>query len=412
MTRRSNRPGSAPQLRRRVLLASLAAIPLALVSGAQAFSSAAVRRAPEAALAVFPWNGLAAEEATFRRLAAEAKPSAAPPATASPAIGVPSGASADLARDAIRREPLATRAYIVLALAEADSARRGKILATTGRLTRRDQALQTLLLEQYGKAGDYPRMIEALDANLRVHPEWRDVVFPALARTLSEEPAVVPTMARLLARPLPWREGFLNAAVVAPHAPDNLAALRERIALDDPEFDRRLIARLAGDGRFVPAEQLYAKVAGANRAAAGEGWRAAFPPFDWQLADQPGFRAQSGDRPGTLEIVAAAGNGGIIAAQVRRNPGAPFTLSLTSEVDPQSQIDDLHLRVACGGASGVAGEPFFDRPFTKGANVFSVDPPSGCPFLALTITARAWTGKPPLRATLSSMVTGLPSRPR
>lgn len=417
MTRRAGEQAGTRQNGRRALLASLFAIPLAVISGAQALSSTTLRRAPETALAVFPWNGLAIQDAAYGRLAATAAASAVRTGSSEPAPGSlprtadlarPAGAFVDPARAAIRREPLAARAFVMMALAESDTARRGRILHAAARLTRRDQTLQALLIEDYGRAGDYPRMIDALDAILRVHPEWRDVVFPALAKTLADEPAAVPTFARLLARPLPWREGFLDAAVGAPGAPDNLALVRERIALDDREFDRKLIARLATDGRIDAAEQLYAKIAGPQQGATGPGqaWRADYPPFDWQLADQPGFRAQSGERPGTLEVAVSPGNGGIVATRLLRNPGAPFRLSLTSTVEPQAAIGDLRLRVACGGEA----ELFYDRPFTPGTSVFSVEQLPACPFLTLAITARAWTGKPPLQATISPMELSVPSR--
>lgn len=405
MTARAGDPAGLPRDRKRVLLACLIAIPLAVLSGAQALSSTILRRAPDSALAVFPANGLAAEEVAYRRIAAAAVPAAggtgaSPESAPRPADFARLAVSAAVpARAAIRREPLAARAFVLLALAEPDGARRRDILFSAARLTRRDPALQTLLLEEYGRSGDYAGTIGTLDAILRVDPDRRDVFFPALAKTLAEQPAAVPAFARLLAQPLPWREGFLAAAVIAPGAPDNLAAVRERITLNDREFDRKLIARLAADGLLDAAERLYAKVAGPQRDGAGQAWRADFPPFDWQLADQPGFRAQSGEQPETLEIAVRPGNGGVIAARVLRNPGAAFTVRLGHKVEPQSQTSDLRLKVACEGG----GNPFFDRPFTGSASVFTVERPPSCPFLTLSITARAWTGGREMRAELAPL---------
>lgn len=400
-----------PSQRKRLLLACLIAIPLAVLSGAQALSSAILRRAPERALAVFPANGLAAEEAAYRRIVAAAVPATGARGAGASLESLPRRAGlarlaasvAAPAKAAIRREPLAARAFVLLALAETDGARRRDILLSAARLTRRDPALQTLVLEEYGRSGDYAGTISTLDAILRVHPEQRDVFFPALAKTLAEQPAAIPAFARLLAQPSPWREGFLGAAVDAPGAPDNLATVRERIALNDREFDRKLIARLAADGRLDAAERLYAKVVGPQQvgagARAGQAWRADFPPFDWQLVDQPGFRAQSGEQPGTLEISVRSGNGGVIAERVMRNPDAGFTMRLGHTVEPQSQTSDLRLKVACGGGA----EPFFDRPFTANESVFSVERPPACPFLTLSITARAWTGGRDMKAVLAPL---------
>lgn len=413
MTARGREPAGAGSPRNRVLLACLIALPLAVLSGAQSLSSALLRRAPDLALAVFPANGLAAEEAAFRKIAAAAAPAAASgsaPATALRRADLArlAASSAAPAKAAIRREPLTARAFVLLALTEADSARRRAILLSAARLTRRDPTLQNLLIEEYGRSGDYAGTIGTLDAILRVHPEQEEVFFPALAKTLAEQPAAVPALARLLAQPLPWRARFLDAAVNAPGAPDNLAAVRAQITLDDPAFDRNLIARLAADGRLEAAERLYAKVAGARPGTGGaeQAWRADFPPFDWQLADQPGFRAQSGEQPGTLEIAVRPGNGGAIAERVIRNPGARFTLRLGHKVEPQSQTGDLRLTVTCRSAGA---EPFFDQPFAGTESVFAVEPPASCPFLTLSITARAWTGGNPLDAVLAPIETSGPA---
>jgi hypothetical protein len=392
----------------RVLLASLVALALAVLAGAQALSSASLRRAPELALSVFPWNGLAAEETAFRQLAAAAAPaSPGKPRDSAPAslprsadLARLADASKEAARAAIRREPLAARALVILALAENDAARRRSILGSTARLTRRDLSLQTLLIEEHSKARDYPATMAALDAMLRVHPEQREVFFPAMAKTLADQPAVIPAFARLLARPLPWRESFLGFAVTAPGAPDNLAALRGRIALDDGEFDRKLIARLAADGRFALAEQLYAKLSHTERDRDGAGaWSADYPPFDWQLTDQPGLRAQSGERPGTLEIAARPGNGGVVAARVMRNPGAPFVLALAHTVEPASQTGDLRLKVSCAGST----EPIFDQAFHGTASRFAIARLPSCAYLSVAISVRAWTGGRPVKAVLSPL---------
>jgi hypothetical protein len=413
VTAREGDPARVQRPRNRVLLACLIAIPLAVLSGAQALSSALLRRAPELALAVFPANGLAAEEAAFRWIAAGAVPAGSVSSTGPAPDSAPQ--RADLARGAasatahakaaIRREPLAARAFVLLALAESDDARRRSIVLSAAQLTRRDPTLQNLLVEEYGRSGDYAGIIGTLDAILRVHPEQRDVFFPALVKTLAEQPAAIPAFARLLAQPLPWREAFLGAAVSAPGAPENLAAVRERITLNDRAFDRKLVARLAADGRLEAAERLYVKVAGpqisgdGTEGRAGQAWRADFPPFDWQLADQAGFRAQSGEQPGTLEIAVRPGNGGVIAERVLRNPGAAFTLRVRHKIEPQSQTTDLRLKVGCGAG----GEPFFDRPFTGAESVFSVERPPACPFLWLTITARAWTGGREMKAVIEPL---------
>ena len=401
----------------RALLACLIALPLAALSGAQAFSSAALKASPQRALTVFPWNGLASEKAAYRTMSAGVRQAAGLPGDAGPQTpadgagalpgSLPSmadlaryaGAATDQAREAIRREPLAPSAYVLLALAETDPARRKALVEGAAQLTRRDPVLQVLVLDERGKAGNYLGAIDTLDEILRVHPERREEFFPVLAKALGQ-PAAVPGLARLLARPLPWRESFLNFAVADGTALENLAVVRERIVIDDPEFDRKLIAQLAQSGRIASAERIYAKVAVAPTTSKGAGaWKADYPPFDWQLADQPGFRAQAGDTPESLEVDVKPGNGGVIAARMLRNPGGPFAMRLSHEVDPASQTGDLKLAIACQGQA----EPFFQSAFTGTQSAFAAERAPACPYLTVSITARSWTGGRPLAANLGPL---------
>lgn len=389
----------------RALLASLIALPLAVLSGAQALSSAALKASPERALVVFPWNGLASEKAAYDLMANRVRQAAGSPAdSASPRKLPPmldlarfAASAKDQAREAIRREPLAPSAYVLLALAETDPARRKALVEGASRLSRRDPVLQVLVLEERGKAGNYLGAIDTLDEILRVHPERREEFFPVLAKALGQQ-AAVPGLARLLARPVPWREDFLNFAVADGTALENLAFVRERIVIDDPEFDRKLIARLAESGWIASAERIYAKVAPVRAALKG-GWRADYPPFDWQLADKPGFRAQAGDILDALEVDVKPGNGGVIASRLLPNPGGPFAMRLVHEVDPPSQTGDMKLTLACQGQS----EPFFESAFTGPQSAFSVERVATCPYLTVSITARSWTGGRPLRANLGPL---------
>ena len=407
----------------RLLAAAFIALPLAVLSGAQALSSAAVKASPERALAVFARNGLASEAAAYRTLtvgirqAAGLPPDGQPQTEGTGAVAAPgtlpqaaqlarfAATASGQAREAIRREPLAglriaPRAYILLALAETDPAARRALIQGVSRLTRREPVLQVLVLEERGKAKDYAGVMETLDQMLRVNPERRAEFFPVLAKAL-EQQAAVPGLTQLLARPVPWRGSFLNFAVADGVALGNLAVVRERIMIDDPEFDRKLIARLAESGDVGAAERIYAKVAparaSADATARWEGWSAAYPPFDWQLADQPGFRAQTGDGPDTLAISVKPGNGGVIAARLLRNPGGPFVLRVANAIDPPSQAGDMKLAIACYGAAA----PFLEGAFTQTQSVFAAERVPECRYLSVSITARAWTGGRELVATLS-----------
>lgn len=403
----------------RAFLVSLLAVPLAVLSGAHALSSASLRNAPELALAVFPANGLAKEKIAYRALVAGIQTTTGPANGVKSDVGVdgsdtPLGPSAraaglidsadsvaDAARGAIRLEPLSPRAFAILALSDRDSQQRKRIVLQASRLSRRDLPLQTLVLKQRGEAGDYEGAIDTLDEILRVHPERKTQFFPLLAQALRTK-ATVPQFAQLLGNPLPWRDAFLNFALTDQKALENLAAVREQITTDDLEFDRRLIAHLVDSGQMSSAERIYRLVGGARvreASTAQFGWNSDYPPFDWKLADQAGFRTRVGNRSEILEIDIAPGNGGVIASRLVRNLQRPFNLGLAHNIAPPDQARDMKLTIVCAGQS----EPFFDRPFAEGVTSFAVDQVPSCPYFVLAISARAWTGGRALTGTLSSL---------
>jgi hypothetical protein len=410
----SSRPGKG-----RLILASLLAIPLALLSGAHALSSASLRNAPELALAVYPFNGLAKEKVAYNALVANISDAAGTtgPASRDPD---PSGgestlrsrigeadlarlasAAADPAREAIRREPLSARAFVILSLSEQNPQQKDLIVRQASRLTRRDIALQALVLEQKGKVRDYPGVIGTLDEILRVHPQRQGEFFPLLVEALRTK-ATVPEFATLLARPLPWKDSFLNFALADEQALENLAAVRERMATANEDFDRKIVAKLASSGQIESAERIYRRLGGAAVSGAKPArfsWQSTYPPFDWQLADQPGFRARIGDTPSVLEIDVEPGNGGVIASRLVSNPQRQFTLRLAHDIQPASQLKDMKLTIACHGQAA----PFLERAFVAGETSVSVDQPPACEYLDIAITARAWTDSRALAGTLSPL---------
>jgi len=405
--------------RARLIIVSLLAVPLACLSAAHALSSAGLRNSPELALAVFPSNGLAKEKVAYRTLVAGIQKATSKSDDVSPRPDLDDkGLSLSLknrpadvmksaarvtgvAREAIRLEPLSPRAFAILALAEQNSQRKKEIVKHASRLSRRDLVLQALVLEGRGETGQYAEAIGTLDEILRVHPERKAEFFPLLVQALQTK-GTVPEFAKLFGRPLPWREDFLNFALGDQRALENLAAVRDRIAIEDGEFDRKLIAQLANNNRMSSAARIYRRAGGAGVPTVNSGqisWVSNFPPFDWMFANQPGFRAQVGNGSANLEIDAQPGNGGVIASRLFINPERPFVLSISQDVQPLSQTKDIKLTIACSGQPN----PFFDRPFTEGASSFVVDQMPACPYLSVSIMARAWTGGQALTGSLSPL---------
>lgn len=404
----------------KLVLASLLALPLAVVSGAHALSSASLRKAPDLSLASFPWNGLAKEKISYQMMVGNVRPVSGVSERDRDSSAIQDDGqvnrlavgSAELARfatqasaaakDALRLEPLSPRAHAILALSQTDPDRRRALVDLSSQLNRRDLPLQGLVLEQKVATSDYEGSMETLDQILRVHPERQAEFFPLLIAALARD-ATLPAFTDLLSKPLPWRDAFLISAVKDQNVLTNLAEIRQRVAIDNIEFDRQLIGRLAEAGNIAEAERIYRRVSGAAPSVS-PAWPSNYPPFDWKLADRSGFRAQPSPGQDLLEIDVDPGNGGVIGSRVMAALKPPFSLSLSHSIEPVSQLKDVKVSLSCWGAK----EAFFERSLSATDSVYSVSEAPSCPYFAISISARSWTGTRPLTGSLRSVTIFVP----
>ncbi|NCP25175.1 MAG: hypothetical protein GW854_13670 [Erythrobacter sp.] len=396
-------------------LASLLAVPLAAVSGAHALSSASVRNAPDLAIALFPLNGLAKEKIAYQMVAGNVRlPGGASGSDEGPAVSGEAnqtqryevGAAelarfateaSEAARDALRLEPLSPRAHTILALSLNDPERRRTMVALSSRLNRRDLPLQGLVLEQKLASNDYEGSMETLDQILRVHPERQAEFFPLLVAALAQD-ATVPSFTELLSKPLPWRDAFLLSAVKTQTVQANLAAVRARIDIDNTAFDKHLIAGLANSGNIEDAERIYRRVSGSAPTGSSP-WASDYPPFDWELANRAGFRAQRSLGEEELEIDVAPGNGGVIASRLIMAVQQPFFLRLSHNIESASQREDVKVSLRCWGQTAA----FFERSLTDADSLFRVSDTPPCPYFVLSLSARSWTGAQPIAGAIRSV---------
>ncbi len=378
----------------RLLAASAIGILLALMLGAQAASSVTTRTAPDFAVSLFPANGLAREQLAAKTFTAGiTEPDDAPEAARQ---------AADIALAAIRSDPLVPKAYAILALAQPEEAKRRAILDAASQINRRDLFLQGLVLQEHIAERNYPRTIETLDQILRVNPEYSREFFPVLVEALGEE-ETIPLFANMLDGSSPWHQRFLNFAVGQREILPNLAVLRQDVFVDDENFDRRLIAGLAGQGDIASAEALYRRVSGSDTGLGRYGlldWKSAYPPFDWRFVDQTGFRAQQSADGKELELSVRPGKGGIIAARLLRTPEPPFEIRNANRISPADQLRDVRLQLLCANSQ----TPFYDERFSNGADGFRIESlPQDCEHMILAINARAWSGRSALSGTIQSI---------
>lgn len=378
----------------RAAVAAIVALVLAAALLAQAMGGALAKRQPLLAANLPIPSGVA-----FEQLAMVTH-------TAAAMKGVGQREAAEQARPlamrALALDPLSPRALAIAALATDDRAARRAILDAGTAINRRDLLLQGLVLEDRVARNDYRGTIETLDALLRVHPEQRKLLFPLLLQALAQDVAV-PEFARFLDGSSTWHITFLRHAAGQPALLPNLGALRLNSRLEDPQFDRQLVAGLVAQDELDMAYRVYSRATGKRIGELAPGpmeWSAQLPPFDWQFASQPGMRVHPRSGGQRIELYVRGGKGGRVARKLIRNPRGDFAIRISENISPASAVEDVRLRLRCPSS----GSWLFDRPLSDGTTTFAIDlPPVDCNFLSLEIHARAWSGQPPIQGTIDRL---------
>lgn len=390
---------------------------LALFLWLHALSSVLTTSSSSDAVKVYPWNGGALSNLAFENFYQAAGEGLGSQSLGSSRTGpstfnadaavvtVIEGAalqSADAALRAIRWEPLSPKAYAILALAQTDPLKKDQIIKSAARLSKRELALQDLVLAKNISEGNYAGTIETIDQVLRAHPARGEQFFPLLTAALSIDDTL-PQFTDLLSKPFPWRDGFLNFALRNDDALDNLAEIRARVVFDNDGFDQRLIGRLAGQGKLTAARQLYQILAPNPSPIDGTGvleWHDTYPPLDWALASQRGLRADVVKGGKALSVAVSSGRGGVIASRFLDIPDRQFQLRLTHDLNLSDKMDNLKVQVACAGEKSA----FFDEAVRDAIQEFRIDARNqNCSMYNLMISARAWTGSNDLNGTISPL---------
>ena len=214
--------------------------------------------------------------------------------------------ASDLARQALRADPLAARGYRLLAeaaLSNGDSQKAEDLYRIVARYDPRDLSARIWLLNRHLALLDAASAIADLDALLRAEPR----LLPGLQATvigLASRAETQPDLIRMLASDPPWRKPVLD--LVIRQAPDRkaVASLVSQLrAVPGRGFDRTLdqawIERLIRDKEFTTAYLAWVAGLAANgpRPIANL-FNGDFtePPsnqgFDWRIQAVKGARAE------------------------------------------------------------------------------------------------------------------------
>jgi len=268
----------------------------------------------------------------------------------------------DIARQAIRRDPLSSNAYAILALARAeDNASAARAMAYSASLSRRNLIPQLWFIEEAVRRNDIGRALHHYDIALRTSSRAPEILFPILAQAVREE-ALASALARLLARDPSWKRDFLLHAIT--NAPDvgaigDLSLRSASIGHPfEPSLDSLLIGRLVNAGAFEPAFRLYRRTIapGDSALVRNGGFERADDStvFDWLLVDEGDLwaRRAPGDTGLRLEFGAGGSRGGSVARQVLLL--APGVYRLQAEAGSLAGAGELApaLIMECATASG------------------------------------------------------------
>lgn len=358
----------------------------------QAFTNVFANDQPAVAASAFPLNGVALERAALNRLRNEENGSLTP-----------------LAEQVLAKEPLSPVAWTILALAQQDEAKKDAILLAASKINRRTLLLQSNLLLLYASRDDFSHSIGVLNQILTVYPEQEEIMFPVLMQALKDERSVPEFILALDKKPS-WSDSFLEAASKDSDTLANLTRVRmglfDKVKVEQ-ETDETIIGALIDAGRIEDATALYRRISESSVdgsfGVAGKfqrvDWDTRMPPFDWQLTDSSGARAQVVNDPERLEFFVRSGKAGVLAERLLAAPES-FTLEIRHSVSPVDQLEDVRVELQCEKNK----QMFFEQRFTPSPSKYSVGPiPADCAVVRLSLSARAWSDKADLSGNIYSV---------
>ena len=381
----------------RLLLAGLFVVCSGWLSIAVSGASRLRYQSPEAALRLQPRDARATATVAAQVLAAtrgRVTPEAARRA-------------ADLARQALERDPTVVEAWRTLAIVSTRRGQAERLFHFANSLSRRDVPTQIWLIEDAVRRNDIPGALSHYDAALRSNLGSHQLLMPVLVNATGER-RIVPSLVALLRTRPPWRAAFLSALAEGAPNPDNLVQLMTMLGRpsspEEVQLMSRSINRLVERNAFAPALRLYLMLA--DRPPDGQSLRNGtfdrpnvYPPLDWQLADGAEINAEQRPAPNSgqerrLYIFASTDARGQAARQLIFLAPGSYALSARSGRSDLPGPEGLSWRISC------ASQPnslLLDQPAVPaGPAIRTISaefrvPPSGCAsqWLTLQIVAGA-----------------------
>ena len=267
-----------------------------------------------------------------------------------------------LAEEAFAMEPLATSALPVLIQSLAANGKREqseKLLDLAGGLTRRDNLINAMLIDDALKRGRPERAVQLLGRAMSVDYDARYFYVERMAAATAS-PGAMNVLAPMLGRNPKWSADYWVAVLRIPTVIPQAGKLRLRVAgspwnlKQATKTDLDLIAELASRKQpalaYDIARALGMRAQQGGEVLTGSGFdrEPRFTPFEWELLQSGDIGATIEPKERTLAISGLAAASGIAARQLAFVPSAG-TYRLRWKLTGLKAVPDaaLKLRLTC-----------------------------------------------------------------
>jgi hypothetical protein len=306
-----------------------------------------------------------------------------------------------LARSALKADPTAVAGVIALGLASqerTDALSARKIFAYADTLSRRELITQMWAIEDAVGRGDVDAVLRQYDIALRTSRASADLLFPILARAITD-PAIRRTLARTLAAKPAWSDNFID--YVGTQGPDaiataNLFSTLHRIGVPVSEAAQgALINALLQKNEPDLAWQFFATMRpGEDRRRSRDphfkaSWTAP-TPLDWGVVDVEGGSTsiQHTNGKSFFDFSLAASAGGALLQQVTLLPPGQYRLSGISRGINQAKDALPYWTMVCPGGREIGRVDLSNSSEASVAFSGIITVPEACSAQVLTLVAR------------------------
>lgn len=350
---------------KKALLLGIGGVAAAAVA-AQSFVIANQRRAPARSVAL----GLPPQGAAMAALSRQLQGAR----LAKSPKSFPAPRELRLARAAFAADPLTVSALPVVIQSLEGQGKVGQsrqLLALAGRLTRRDNLVNAMLIDDAMTKQNPERAVRLLGQAMAVSYEVRDLYVARMAAA-TVSPGALQALPPILGRRPKWGEDYWLAVLANPAAIPPAGEVRQRIAgapwklNKASDTDLRLIFQLASRGYPASAFEL-AHALGLRRPPAGElltngGFdrQPRFVPVDWELLQTGDIGADIETKAGALVLSSLPDASGIAARQIVHIPSAGgyrVQWNMTGLADRKDAIVKFRLSCAERGKGGTQIAP-------------------------------------------------------